>query len=39
MFPEAQTSLEFLPFNKHFEPIFQTMLKQYYLEVRIVIER
>lgn len=39
MFPEAQTRLEFLPFNKHFEPIFQTMLKQYSLEVRIVIER
>ena len=36
MFPEAQTRLEFLPFNKHF---FQTMLKQYYLEVRIVIEQ
>lgn len=35
MFPEAQTRLEFLPFNKHFEPI----LKQYSLEVRIVIEQ
>lgn len=39
MFPEAQTRLEFLPFNKYFEPIFQILLKQFSLEVRIVIEQ